>query len=163
MRGRRQNFALLIDQKVHGPIADVLSVEQLSGEVSRPSQPGHTPLSVSNGPNPRCRRWSAEREADIYARRGQTVSSSRHRHGEVTYAVIEIVSTGQQRSRRMSLRKLVEKSEESYSKGVHIARDGNCSRPTQQRPQGIPRRSGTPTRRGRGIQLQQDKPLYRGC
>jgi hypothetical protein len=106
------HFAL-VDQHLHGPIADVLAFERSAD----PEAPGGGTRS----------------EADIYANRANRVIV-RHRHGEVL-AVIEIVSPGNKNSRD-ALRAFVEKSADLLRQGVHLLVI-DLFPPSKRDPQGI--------------------------
>jgi hypothetical protein len=111
--GLPPDYFALVDQRVRGPIPDVLTLK-LSGSDTEASQssPG---LAVAAAP-PQTR-LVHRKEAEIYANRANRVAI-RHRHGDVV-AVIEIVSPGNKGS-RAEFRAFVEKSTELLRQGIHL-------------------------------------------
>jgi Protein of unknown function (DUF4058) len=88
-------YSALTDQRIGGPIPDVLTLSRRSKDGER----------------------IAELDEDIYARRANRIKIQ-HRHGEVV-AVIEIVSPGN-KSSEGALRAFVRKSAELIWNGVHL-------------------------------------------
>ncbi|HEY7428628.1 MAG TPA: DUF4058 family protein [Gemmataceae bacterium] len=111
--GLPPDYFALVDQRVRGPIPDVLTLK-LSGSDAEPSQ-GPPGLAVATAP-PRTR-LVHRKEVEIYAARANRLTI-RHRHGDVV-AVIEIVSPGNKGS-RAEFRAFVEKSTELLRQGIHL-------------------------------------------
>lgn len=111
--GLPPDYFALVDQRVQGPIPDVLTLK-LSAESGESSQ-GAGGRTVTAAP-PRMR-LVHRREAEIYAAKANQLTI-RHRHGDVV-AVIEIVSPGNKGS-RAEFRSFVEKSVEFLRQGIHL-------------------------------------------
>jgi hypothetical protein len=111
--GLPTNYFALVEQRIKGPIPDVLTLQLASG----PEEPsnGTTALAVATAP-PRTR-LVRRSEAEIYAGKANRITI-RHRHGEVV-AVIEIVSPGNKASRN-ELRAFVEKSADLIHQNIHL-------------------------------------------
>jgi len=107
------NYFALVEQRIQGPIPDVLTLELRPGPGS-PSD-GDGGLAVVAAP-PRAR-LVRRREPEIYAGKASRITV-RHRHGDVV-AVVEIVSPGNKGS-RAEFRAFVEKSAEILRQGVHL-------------------------------------------
>lgn len=107
------DYFALVDQRIHSPIVDVLTL-QLSGDETEPNR-GPSGLAVATAPPPA--RLIQRKEAEIYAARANRVIVH-HRHGNVV-AVIEIVSPGNKGS-RAEFRAFVEKSVELLRQGIHL-------------------------------------------
>jgi hypothetical protein len=107
------NYFALVEQRIQGPIPDVLTLH-LSPGVEGPSN-GNVGLAVESAP-PRAR-LVRRSEAEIYAGKANLITV-RHRHGDVV-AVIEIVSPGNKAS-RAELRAFVEKAADLIRQGVHL-------------------------------------------
>src|SRR5438132_1542519 len=96
------DYFALVDQRIQGPIPDVLAL-QLSSPSKKPeAEAGSTALTA-----PPPTRLVRRTEAEIYAGRANRITV-RHRHGDVV-AVIEIVSPGNKGS-RSEFRTFIEKS-----------------------------------------------------
>ncbi|HTU21592.1 MAG TPA: DUF4058 family protein [Gemmataceae bacterium] len=111
--GLPPNYFALVEQRIQGPIPDVLTL-QLPPGAEEPSN-GTTGLAVATAP-PRTH-LVRRGEADIYAGKANRITV-RHRHGNVV-AVIEIVSPGNKASRN-ELRAFVEKSADLIHQNVHL-------------------------------------------
>jgi hypothetical protein len=111
--GLPRNYFALVEQRIQGPIPDVLTL-QLSSGTEEPSN-GTAGLAVATAP-PRTR-LVRRSEAEIYAGKANRITV-RHRHGDVV-AVIEIVSPGNKASRN-ELRAFVEKSADLIHQNVHL-------------------------------------------
>jgi len=111
--GLPPDYFALVEQRIHGPIPDVLTLE-LSPRSKGPSQ-GVGGLTVAKAP-PRTR-VIRRTEAEIYAGKANRITV-RHRHGDVV-AVVEMVSPGKKGS-RAEFRAFVEKSAELLRQGVHL-------------------------------------------
>jgi hypothetical protein len=107
------DYFALVEQRIGGPIPDVLTLKLASGPESQSHEEGG--LAVATAP-PRAR-LIRRKEAGVYAAKANRITV-RHRHGEVV-AVIEIVSPGTKAS-RSEFRAFVEKSAEFVRRGVHL-------------------------------------------
>lgn len=108
------DYFALVEQRVPGPIADVLTLQlKANGPVDPEGQQGG--LAVATAP-PRTQ-LSLRGEAEIYAGRANRITV-RHRHGHVV-AVIEVVSPGNKAS-QTALHAFVRKSAELLHQGVHL-------------------------------------------
>ena len=111
--GLPPDYFALIDQRIRGPIPDVLTLK-LSPGAEKTSE-GEGGLAVATIP-PRARPIR-RKEAEIYADRANRITV-RHRHGDIV-AVIEIVSPGNKASKE-EFRSFVAKSWELIKQGVHL-------------------------------------------
>ncbi len=111
--GLPPDYFALVDQRIRGPIPDVLTLK-LSPRTEEPSN-GSGGVAVATTP-PRTR-LTQRAEAEIYARRANRIAV-RHRHGDIV-AVIEIVSPGNKAS-QTAFRSFVEKSADFIEQGVHL-------------------------------------------
>src|SRR5260370_20290027 len=111
--GLPSDYFALLEQNIHGPIADVLSLK-LSPGADLPEN-GTSPRAVLTAP-PRTR-LVRRSEANLYAERANRVTI-RHRHGDVV-SVLEIVSPGNKGSRN-ELRAFVQKSADLIRQGIHL-------------------------------------------
>jgi hypothetical protein len=117
-------YYALVEQRVAGPIADVLTPRKFppAGRRTYSGAPddGGGGSAVATAP-PRAdltRRYGADdAEAEVYAARANRVTV-RHRHGQVV-AVVEVVSPGNKAS-RSEFRTFVEKSADLIRQGVHL-------------------------------------------
>jgi hypothetical protein len=107
------NYFALIEQRIHGPIPDVLALELFPGPDGPPIAEGG--LAVATLP-PQTH-LVQRTEAEIYAGKANRITV-RHRHGKVV-AVIEIVSPGNKAS-RAEFRAFIEKSADLIREGVHL-------------------------------------------
>jgi hypothetical protein len=113
MGGLPADYFALPEQRIRGPIPDVLTLQLTPG--TAPPRNGTAGLAVGTAP-PRARLIQRS-EAETYARRADRITV-RHRHGDVV-AVIEIVSPGNKAS-RAELRVFVQKSADLVRQGVHL-------------------------------------------
>jgi len=111
--GLPPDYFALAEQRIRGPIPDVLTLK-LSPGTEEPSN-GSGGVAVATTP-PRTR-LTQRAEAKIYARRANRIAV-RHRHGDIV-AVIEIVSPGNKAS-QAAFRSFVEKSADFIEQGVHL-------------------------------------------
>jgi hypothetical protein len=111
--GLPADYFALPEQRVHGPIPDVLTLKLAPG--SEGSANGAGTIAVATSP-PRASRIQRD-DADAYARKADRITV-RHRHGDVV-AVIEIVSPGNKAS-KAEFRSFVQKSAELLREGVHL-------------------------------------------
>jgi hypothetical protein len=110
-----RDYFALVEQRISGPIADVLTLE-LSPAVTDASGDGDGGgLAVATAP-PRAD-LTSRRESEVYAARANRIIV-RHRHGRVV-AVVEVVSPGNKAS-RAEFRAFVEKSADLIHQGVHL-------------------------------------------
>jgi hypothetical protein len=112
--GLPPEYFALPEQKIHGPIPDVLTL-QLSSTQTEEVSPACSGLAVLTTP-PRTRHMRRS-EVYEYARKANQITV-RHRHGKVV-AVIEIVSPGNKASRN-ELRTFVEKTAELLRQNIHL-------------------------------------------
>jgi hypothetical protein len=124
-------YFALVEQRVQGPIPDVLTL-QLSGGSAEPTS-GTSGLSVATAP-PQTRLIKRS-DADVYAGKANRVTV-RHRHGDVV-AVVEIVSPGNKAS-RAEFRSFVEKSADLIRQGVNLL-VVDLFPPGRRDPHGIPK------------------------
>jgi len=111
--GLPPDYFALADQRIRGPIPDVLTLRVADSD-AEPSQ-GPPGLAVATAP-PQTR-LVHRKEAEIYATRANRLTI-RHRHGDVV-AVIEIVSPGNKAS-RAEFHTFVEESKELLRQGIHL-------------------------------------------
>jgi hypothetical protein len=111
--GLPSDYFALVDQSIHGPIPDVLTL-QLSHATGVPNT-GTAALAVAAQP-PRGRAVKRS-EAAAYAKKANRITV-RHRHGDIV-AAIEIVPPGNTAS-ATELRAFVQKSANLIRQGVHI-------------------------------------------
>ena len=107
------DYFALVEQRIRGPIPDVLTLKLSSGSAGHPHDAGG--LAVATAP-PRTR-LIRHKEASVYADKANRITV-RHRHGDVV-AVIEIVSPGNKGS-RAEFHAFVEKSVEFIRQKVHL-------------------------------------------
>src|SRR6185369_8503116 len=107
------DYFALVERRIKGPIADVLTLELAPGSTDATNANGG--LAVATAP-PRTR-LVRRTEAEIYAGKADRITV-RHRHGNVV-AVVEIVSPGN-KSSRAEFRTFVEKSAELIRQGVNL-------------------------------------------
>jgi hypothetical protein len=106
-------YFALIEQRIRGPIPDVLTLElKPKAKGAKENDEG---LAVAIAP-PRAQ-LTRKTEAEIYAAKANRITV-RHRHGNVV-AVIEIVSPGN-KSGRAEFRSLVQKSADLIHQGIHL-------------------------------------------
>ena len=127
--GLPHEYFALLEQNIHGPIADVLSLK-LAPTADLPKN-GAAPIAVMTAP-PRAR-LVRRNEVDSYAERANRITV-RHRHGDVV-AVVEIVSPGNKSSRN-EFRAFVQKSADLIRQGVHLLVI-DLFPPSSRDPQGI--------------------------
>jgi hypothetical protein len=123
-------YFALVEQRIHGPIPDVLSLK-LASDPEKPIPAGGGCVAVA-APRTRLIR---RKEADVYADKANRITV-RHRHGDVV-AVIEIVSPGNKGS-RAELRAFVEKSADLIRQGIHLLVI-DLFPPGRRDPQGLPK------------------------
>ena len=110
--GLPADYFALVEQRVQGPIPDVLTLELASA-----SENGKGAGSLAVATTPPRTRLVRRTEAEIYASKANRITV-RHRHGDVV-AVVEIVSPGN-KSSKAEFRAFVEKSAEFIRRGVHL-------------------------------------------
>jgi hypothetical protein len=111
--GLPPDYFALVEQKVRGPIPDVLTLK-LSPGSGKPSN-GTAALAVALAP-PQAR-VVRRTGADTYARKANRIIV-RHRHGDIV-AVVEVISPGNKAS-RAEFRATVEKLADNLRQGVHL-------------------------------------------
>lgn len=111
--GLPPNYFALVEQRIQGPIPDVLTLQLSPGTEALSN--GTTALAVATAP-PRTR-LVRRSEAEIYAGKANRITI-RHRHGDIV-AVIEIVSPGIKASRN-ELRAFVDKSVNLIRHNIHL-------------------------------------------
>ncbi len=109
-----KNYFALIEQRVQGPIPDVLTLKIAPGESTEPEN-GEVGIDVAACP-PKTK-LVFRNDQDIYAAKANRITI-RHKHGDVV-AVLEIVSPGNKGS-RADIRSFVEKSVELITNGIHL-------------------------------------------
>jgi Protein of unknown function (DUF4058) len=110
--GLPPEYFALPEQRIHGPIPDVLTLK-LSGAAG--PHPDNGGAAVVTAP-PRAR-LVRRTDAEVYAGKANRITV-RHRHGDAV-AVIEIVSPGN-KSSRSEFRAFVEKSADLIRQGIHL-------------------------------------------
>src|SRR4051794_11570798 len=108
------DYFALVEQRVSGPIADVLTLELAPAAASDVGDAAGG-LAVATAP-PRTD-VVRRKDAEVYAGRANRITV-RHRHGRVV-AVVELVSPGNKASRN-EFRAFVEKSADLIRQGVHL-------------------------------------------
>lgn len=111
--GLPPDYFALAEQRIRGPILDVLTLK-LSAGAAEPNQ-GHGGMAVATAP-PRAH-LVFRNEAEVYAGKADRITV-RHRHGDVV-AIVEIVSPGN-KSSRSEFRSFVEKTVELIRGGIHL-------------------------------------------
>jgi uncharacterized protein DUF4058 len=106
-------YFALVEQRISGPIADVLTLELTPGPEG--SSDGNGGLAVSTAP-PQTHLIQRS-EAEIYAGKANRITV-RHRHGRVV-AVVEVVSPGNKAS-QAEFRAFIEKSADLIVQGIHL-------------------------------------------
>ena len=125
------HYFALSEQRIKGPIPDVLTLELNPDQDDPADESGQGGLAVATAP-PRAQQvWRSE--AEIYAGRVDRITV-RHKHGEVV-AIIEIVSPGNKGS-KAALKSFVEKSAQLLEQGVHLLVI-DLLPPSKRDPQGI--------------------------
>ena len=109
------DYFALVEQRISGPIADVLTLELLPAAGGASDDEDGGGLAVATAP-PRTD-LTCRKEAGVYAGRANRITV-RHRHGRVV-AVVEVVSPGNKGS-RAEFRTFVEKSADLIQQGVHL-------------------------------------------
>jgi len=107
------DYFALVEQRISGPIADVLTLE-LAPAAGEPADASGGVAVAAAPPRTDLIRRS---EAEVYAGRANRITV-RHRHGRVV-AVVEVVSPGNKAS-RAELRAFVEKSADLVRQGIHL-------------------------------------------
>jgi Protein of unknown function (DUF4058) len=115
MGGLPPEYFALPEQRIHGPIPDVLTLKLAPG--SEVPRNGVGTLAVASTPPRASRIQRGGSDEAIYARKADRIAV-RHRHGDVV-AVIEIVSPGNKAS-RVEFRAFVEKSADLLRQEVHL-------------------------------------------
>jgi hypothetical protein len=110
--GLPPNYFALVEQRVRGPIPDVLTLKLTPG----PPEPSNGTVALAVATTPPRARLVRRHEAEIYGRKANRITV-RHRHGDVV-AVIEIVSPGNKAS-QSEFRSFIEKSADLIKQGVH--------------------------------------------
>lgn len=105
-------YTALTDQRIGGPIPDVLTLSRHPRNSGKRSAGGVAVEAV-----PPQARYVEEVERETYTRRANRITI-RHRHGEVV-AIIEIISPGNKSSRN-ALNDVVRKTEEAINQGIHL-------------------------------------------
>ena len=108
------DYFALVEQKVQGPVPDVLTLKLAPGRAEPPRDGGGC-LAVTAAPPSVS--LVQRNEASVYAARANRVTV-RHRHGDIV-AVIEVISPGNKASRE-EFRALVAKAREFLRHGVHL-------------------------------------------
>jgi hypothetical protein len=145
-----RDYFALVEQRIQGPIPDVLTLE-LSPGAGEPATDGGG-LAVATAP-PRTH-LTRRIEAEIYAGRANRITV-RHRHGNVV-AVVEIVSPGNKGS-RAEFRAFIEKSADLIRQGVHLLVI-DLFPPGRRDPQGI-HKALWDEFHDEDLELPPDKPL----
>lgn len=122
-------FVALTDQRISGPIPDVLTLNRNPKPTGRPEAAGG--VAVALGP-PKAR-FVIEHEEDTYVRRANRIKIQ-HRHGQVV-AVIEILSPGNKNNQN-ALRAFVRKTADLIWQGIHVL-VVDLFPPSDRDPQGI--------------------------
>jgi len=148
--GLPPNYFALVEQRIQGPIPNVLTL-QLSSGMEGPDN-GATALTVAPAP-PRMR-LVRRSDAEIYADRANRVTV-RHRHGDLV-AVVEIVSPGNKSSRN-GVRDFVEKSVKLIRQKIHLLVI-DLFPPSPRDPEGIAKAIWDEFEEG-DFELPLDKPL----
>lgn len=143
-------FMALTDQRIGGPIPDVLTLHRGSKNPEKAETGGG--LAVAAAP-PRAR-FVDELEEDTYVRRANRIRIQ-HRHGQVV-AVIEIVSPGN-KSNRNALRAFARKASDLIWQGIHLLVI-DLFPPSERDPQGI-HKAIWDELADRPFELPADKPL----
>jgi hypothetical protein len=108
-----KEYYALPEQRLPGPIPDVVTLHLPTGGASSESATGGTAVLTS----PVQTRLVRRRDADVYVEKANRITV-RHRHGDVV-AVIEIVSPGN-KSSTAALRTFVTKSVDLIRAGIHL-------------------------------------------
>ena len=127
--GLPPEYFALPEQRIRGPIPDVLTLRLSGDDVETPTQRSAWPWPAVP-PRVRHVRQSEEK---IYARKANRVTV-RHKRGEIV-AVVEIISPGNKGAGN-ALRSFVAKSTELIEQGVHLLVI-DLFPPTERDPQGI--------------------------
>jgi hypothetical protein len=122
-------YYALPEQRVRGPIPDVLTLRLSSGK----GEQSGAGSAVAVASAPPCTRVVRTFEGSVYASKASRVTV-KHRHGQIV-AVIEIVSPGNKGS-NAELRAFVEKAADLIQQGVHMLVI-DLFPPTRRDPQGI--------------------------
>lgn len=122
-------FVALTDQRIGGPIPDVLTLNR--GPTGR--KHGETEGGLAIAASPPKARFIVEGEANTYARRANRIRIQ-HSHGQVV-AIIEIVSPGN-KSSQSGLRSFVRKASDLLDQGIHLL-IVDLFPPSDRDPQGI--------------------------
>jgi hypothetical protein len=107
------DYFALVEQRIQGPIPDVLTLRLSSGQAAPGSDSGGLAVTTARPRVPLIKRT----EAEIYARKTSRITV-RHRHGDVV-AVIEIVSPGN-KNPQAAFRAFVAKAADLIQQGVHL-------------------------------------------
>jgi hypothetical protein len=113
MGGLPPDYFALAEQRIQGPIPDVLTLKLIPGSEG----PSNGPAGLAVAIAPPRTRLTQRSEAKFYARKADRITV-RHRHGDIV-AVIEIVSPGNKAS-QSAFRSFVEKSANLIQEGVHL-------------------------------------------
>jgi hypothetical protein len=122
-------FVALTDQRISGPIPDVLTLNRKPKSTGKPDAAG----GLGVAPSPPKARFIVEHEEDTYARRANRIKIQ-HRHGRIV-AIIEIVSPGNKNSQN-ALRAFVRKTADVIWQGIHVL-VVDLFPPSDRDPQGI--------------------------
>jgi hypothetical protein len=111
--GLPPDYFALVEQRIQGPIPDVLTLKLSPGRAEPPSEEGGISVATVS-PRTRLVRRS---DRSLYADKANRITV-RHRHGDVV-AVIEIVSPGN-KGGKADFQKFVQKSAELIQHGIHL-------------------------------------------
>lgn len=126
-----KDYFALAEQRIQGPIPDVLTLKLDLGKIESEDQIGGG-LAVAQSPPKTA--FIQRSEEGIYAGKADRISIH-HRHGDVV-AIIEIVSPGNKKSTG-EIRTFIRKTVELIQRGVHILVI-DLFPPSKRDPQGIP-------------------------
>lgn len=112
-----KDYFALPEQRISGPIPDVLTLHQSEGNGVPTNGYSATGLAVATAP-PRLQK-KHQRKDSGYAAKANRISIRNHRHGKVV-AVLEIVSPGNKASSH-EFRAFVEKARNLMEEGIHLA------------------------------------------
>lgn len=127
-----EGFFAMVEQRIAGPIADVLALEL--GRQAGPAQDDPLSGGVAVEIAPPGTRLRLKGDSEIYASRANQITI-RHRHGTVI-AVVEIVSPGNKHS-IAEFRTFVEKAADLVQQGIHLMVI-DLFPPTPRDPSGFP-------------------------
>ncbi|OAI54676.1 hypothetical protein AYO44_14500 [Planctomycetaceae bacterium SCGC AG-212-F19] len=111
--GLPRDYFALVEQRIQGPIADVLTLKL----ATRPTEDAPDSGGITVAAAPPQTRLVRRSDRSVYADKANRITV-RHRHGDVV-AVIEIISPGNKGS-KADFRAFVEKSADLVRQGVHL-------------------------------------------